>query len=105
MKRLHVRLRPLHADGTWCNHRVGPAGEPIAEGCTGRHHWAAKCSRCRPVLASDTDPERVRRYIRAHLKAHAEHDLSHGRVTDLPLPGQDTEVQGPGGIQPALIDR
>ncbi|MGI5532535.1 hypothetical protein ACQEVX_35740 [Streptomyces syringium] len=51
MARITVKVEPLHADGTACDHAVSPSGKPRDpdSGCTGRCSYRVWCSSCGQV--------------------------------------------------------
>jgi hypothetical protein len=69
MARILATIKPVHADGTVCTHRVTTTGKPKEAGCTGRSAYRATCSAC-----SWTETNSIKaalEYVRdTHLRSH-----------------------------------
>lgn len=63
-------IRPVHADGTECTHKVRPSGKPLDADCPGRGGYEAACT-CGATLERQgirAVPEEARH---THLREHA----------------------------------
>ncbi len=89
-RRLTMPIRSAHPDGTPCTHRLTTVGKATVDGCTGRGHFTATCSRCDETLTGRIKVN-LRTVIRQHLALHQLPERHRGRpVTDLPLPALTT---------------
>lgn len=78
MARILATIRPVHADGSVCKHKVTSKGVPreSGSGCTGRTGFTADCSACEWTDSGSTGT--ALEYSRdSHLRDHAA-----GRVCD-----------------------
>lgn len=69
MARITATIKPVHADGTVCTHKVTTTGKPKEAGCTGRSAYRATCSACTWTDQSGT--RAALEYVRdTHLRSH-----------------------------------
>ncbi|MBT2439791.1 hypothetical protein J7E93_06580 [Streptomyces sp. ISL-36] len=69
MASITATIKPVHADGTVCTHKVTTTGKPKEAGCTGRDAYVATCSACTWTDKSGT--RAALEYVRdTHLRSH-----------------------------------
>lgn len=70
MARITATIRPIHADGTVCTHKVTSTGKPKEPNCAGRSAYTANCSADTWTHTSTT--KAALEYVRdSHLRDHA----------------------------------
>ncbi len=85
-------IRSAHPDGTRCTHRLTTVGKATVDGCPGRGHFTATCSRCAETLTGQVKVS-LRIQTRSHLALHRLPTHHRGRpVTDRALPAFDATV-------------
>lgn len=68
--RYSCKIRPVHADGTECTHKVRPSGEPLDADCPGRGGYEATCT-CGVELERQGIRTVLEENRRMHLRKHA----------------------------------
>lgn len=69
MTRNRCPIRPVHADGTECTHKIRPSGKPLDPGCPGRAGYEATCS-CGVKLGHSNIRAALEERRAAHLNTH-----------------------------------
>lgn len=86
--RRSCKIRPVHADGTTCTHKLKPSGRALENGCSGRAGYEATCS-CGEELGRHRIRAELEENRRTHLRKHETRPI---RTVELPSMDDATEV-------------
>lgn len=80
MTRYSCKIRPVHADGTECTHRIKPSGRPLDPDCPGRAAYMARCG-----CGVELGPDVLRAVLEERRASHlGEHETRPVRTVELP---------------------
>lgn len=93
--RYSCKIRPVHADGSDCTHKVRLSGKPLDPECPGRAGYVATCS-CSATLGRFAIRAVLEEQRAKHLRKHAERAT---RTVELP------DEPSVDGVEDYAVDR